>query len=81
MRRQDAKGHIVQGASHAQRALPDARRLKHGTTHKERLSPFNAGQLETRPVFCKSETGGEVASPVAARVQGTVSRYYGIVPV
>ena len=70
----------MQRASHAQREMPNARRRQHGATHKERLGPFKAGQLETRPVFCKGETGGEDASPVSARVQGTVPRHYGIVP-
>ena len=80
MRGQDAKGCSVQGTSHAQRALPDARRGEHWATHLGRLGAFKAGQFETRPVFCQGETGGEVASPVAARLQGTVPRYNGIVP-
>jgi len=81
MRGQDAKGCSVQGTSHAQRALPDARRGEHWATHLGRLGAFKAGQFETRPVFCQGETGREVASPVAARLQGTVPRYYGVVPV
>jgi len=81
MRCQDAQGRTVQGTSYAQRALPDARRRQHGATHQCRLGPFDAGQLETWPVFCEGEAGGEVASPIAARVHGTVPRYYGIVPV
>jgi len=71
----------VQRTSHAQRALPDARRDQHGATHRERLGPFKAGQLETWSVFCEGEAGGEVSSPIAAGVQGTVPRYYRIVPV
>jgi hypothetical protein len=81
MRGQDANGHTVQGTSHAQWALPDARRGEHWAPHRGRLGTFKRSQLETRPVFCKGETGREVASQVAARVQGTVPRYYGIVPV
>jgi len=53
MRRKDAQGHAVQGTSYAQRSLPDARRRQHGATHRERFSPFKAGQLETRLVFGK----------------------------
>jgi len=81
MRGQDAKGCSVQGTSHAQWALPDARRGEHWATHLGSLGAFKAGQFETRPVFCQGETGREVASPVAARLQGTVPRYYGVVPV
>jgi hypothetical protein len=81
MRGQDAKGHTVQSTSHAQWALPDARRRQHWAAHWGRLGAFKAGQLETRSVFCRSENGGEVASQADPRVQGTVPRYYGIVPV
>jgi hypothetical protein len=77
MRRQDAKRCTLQGASPAQRSLSDARWHQHGTTHKERLGPFKAGELETRTVFCKGENGGEAASPVPAGVQETMQRHFG----
>jgi hypothetical protein len=80
MRRQDPQGHAVPRTSHAQRALPNARRHQHWAAHRSGVGAFKSGQLEGRPVFCKGETGGEVASPVATRVQGTVPQYYEIMP-
>jgi len=43
MRGQDAKGYTVQGACHAQWALPNARRGQHWATHIGRLGAFKGG--------------------------------------
>jgi hypothetical protein len=66
MQGQNPQGHTMPGTSHAQRALPDARRREHGTTHQYGLDPFKASQLETRLLFGTVETPGKVAAPVAA---------------